>query len=264
MPRRKKRTDLLSLVDKYQGLSVVSEIEHNLLNASKYNYPLSYLIINDLYNENNYDLSTYENLKQSLKKDGFLVPLIIVKVEGKYEIINGVKRFLLGKSLGFTSMPCVLADIQEERKIEYIIENIIEEQDNPLVKTYAFTKLEEKYNYSDFDIASISKLSLTQVRNLKRLNSLPDFLKEGLKSNKLTYSEARCLLNLPLKKQEELYMQILTNSISVRDLEKEKRIILGTKKKRKVSLKGKKITITFDSEEEASRQFKQIFKEYSD
>jgi ParB/RepB/Spo0J family partition protein len=265
MPKRTRRTDLSALVEKYQGLDIVSEIEHNLLSANRSNHKVDDLVLNDLYNEKNYCLEKYQGLQDSLRDDGFLVPLILVKREDdKFEIINGVKRYLLGKKLGYSEMPCVLADLNQERKHAYIIQNILSEGDCPLVKTEAFLTLEKKYNYSDIEIAKISSLSLNQVRNLKRLSSLPEFLKEGVRDFTLSYSEARALLNLPENKQKELYEQIRNGMLSVRDLEKIKRLHIGNSRKRKVTLKNKRVTISFATAEEAKKFYPMIVKEFSD
>lgn len=263
MPK-KKRTNLSSLVRKYQGLSIVNEIEHNLLFSDRLRRNISDFVISDLYDENNYSLDSYKTLEDSLKLDGFLVPLIVIENDGKFEIINGVKRFLIGKKIGYKEMPYVKAELSLERKQAYIIQNIIEEDDHPLIKTYAFKKLTDKYNYDDNMISNISLLSLNQVKNLKRLDLLPDFIKEGIKNNSVSYTEARSLLNLPIDKQKELYERIIHSEISVRELEKEKRNFSGLQKKRKIALKGKKIIITFSSEVEAKRYLSNIKKEYSD
>ena len=264
MPKRVRRTDFSSLAKKYQGFSVVNEIEKNLLSKDERTCRAESLVLSDLYHEDSYDLERYEVLEKSIRNDGFLMPLIVVKKDDRYEIINGVKRFLLARKIGLESMPIVLADLPEERKIAYIIENIMSEGDNPLVKTYAFQVLESKYAYPDDKIAELSSLSVNQVRNLKRLDKLPDFLKDGLKDFVLTYSEARSLLNLPLERQKELYEKIRKGEVSVRDLEKEKRTYLGNKRKRKVTLRNKRVTISFESEEEAEKFYPQIVRLFSD
>jgi ParB family transcriptional regulator, chromosome partitioning protein len=265
MPKRKKRTDLSALVEKYQGLSVVSEIERNLLSANRSEYPLSRLHLSSLYSESNYHLDKYGSLEESLRNDGFLVPLILVRREdGDFEIINGAKRFLLAKKMGYTKMPCVIADLSMERKIEYILQNIVQEGDNPLVKSHAFHIVEEKYGYTDEKISKLTSLSITQVRNLKRLKLLPSFIKEGLLDFTLSYSEARCLLNLPEEKQKELYVLIQKGLVSVRQLEMMKRTYLGTQKKRKVTLRNNSVTIQFSSKEEAMKYYPIIEKTYSD
>ena len=264
MPKRTRRTNLSSLIDKYQNLSVVSQIEQNLLSGTRNYISKNELILNDLYLEENYDLSHYFQLEESLKKDGFLVPLIVVKQGKQYAVINGVKRFLIAKKIGIEKMPCVLGEIQQDRLHSYVIEHIMDENEHVLIKAYAFDVLNKKYHYSDDKIAELAHISLTQVRNIKRLTKLPSFLKEALLSFKISYSEARSLLNLPIEKQKELYHEILSGNLSVRDLEKEKRTFIGTQHKRKIRLQKKKVIIQFKDEEEAKKYYPQIVKEFSD
>ncbi|MFA6862238.1 MAG: ParB/RepB/Spo0J family partition protein, partial [Bacilli bacterium] len=257
---------LKALVEKYQRNSIVTEIEKNLTSSKVVSFPLDSLYLSDLYCEINYDLNSYTSLEESIKKDGFLMPLIIVKgdKEKTYEIINGAKRFLLAKKANLSPLPGVLVDLTKERKNTYIIENIAAEGDSPLVKTYCFKVLKEKYGYSDQAISEEANISLNQERNLLRLDALPDFLKQGLKDFSLSYGEARALLNLPLEKQQEFYKDITESKMSVRDLERLKRNYNGQNRKTTVRLKGNKIIITFATKEEASKIYPRIDKSLSD
>lgn len=258
------RTDLGSLVKKYQRFSVVDEIEQNLLGISQTKVSIKELYLSDLFSEENYDLNCYRSLEDSLRNDGFFVPLIVVKGESGYEIINGVKRFLLAKKIGFSKLPIVQAELDEERKITYILQNIQEEEDSALVKTYAFSILKNKYGYMENSMAKLASCSVSQVKNLLRLEGLPDFLKEAIRSYEISYSEARSLLNLPVEKQRILYQKIKKGTISVRDLEKEKRSFSGNGRKTKVTQKGKKITITFQDEGEAEKNYPRVVRFFSD
>lgn len=258
------RRDLSKLVDRYQKYSVVSEIEHNLLDTASFFAPVNELVIADLYAEENYDLTRYQSLEKSLKEDGFLMPLIAVKVGDQYEIINGVKRLLLAKKIGMVEIPVVKAELEWDRKVSYILENIQEEGDSPYVKTYAFSVLKEKYHFSVEEIASRSHLSSSQVKNLLRLQKLPKNLKQGLISFELSYGEARSLLNLPKEVQNELFAQIQKGSLSCRDLEKAKRSYLGVEKKRTIQIQKNAITITFEDESEAKRQYEKLKRQFID
>lgn len=263
--KEKKNNDISTLIKRYQRISVVSEIENNLLSVSRLKVNIDNLFLCPLFDKNNYDLSCYENLKDSLKGDGFLVPLVVVEdAAHRYEIINGVKRYLLGKEIGLKEMPIVKADLNQERMFSYILENIQYEDDSPYVKTHAFKVLKETYHYSDVEIADLAGISISQVKNLLRLEKLPEFLKRSLISFDLTYSEARSLLNLPLEVQEKLYNDIQNGLTNVRDLEKAKRHYEGLKRKTTVTLKGKTVVIRFESQEEAQKNFLKISRDYKD
>jgi ParB family chromosome partitioning protein len=266
MSARKRKPELSALVEKYRRYSVVSEIEKNLSSRARLLYPTGSLYLSDLYDEKNYDLSCYPELSESLRKDGFLTPLVIVKgkKEGTFEIINGVKRFLLAEKDGMKEVPCVLADLSADRKNAYILENILEEGDCALVKTECFERLKENAGYPESRIAQEASLSLTEVRNLLRLRNLPPFLKEGIRNFTLRETEARALLGMPEETQRKLYSEIKDGKLSVRDIEKIKRDFLGKKRKTSVSRKGRRIEIVFKDEEEAERNYPKIVREFSD
>lgn len=254
---------MISLIARYKGNSVVNEIEKNLSNTKRSDYQISSLYLSEFYDENNYYLDAYPALKESIIKDGFLIPLIITKSEtekDKYEIINGAKRYLFAKELKMQTVPCILTEIDSERKVAYIIENIMEENASPLSKTHCFKLLKEK-GFTIEDIAEVSSLSQSQVRNLIRLDDLSKTLKVALIQNKISYGIARTLLNLPEKTQNNLYEEILEENLSVREIEARKRIFLGKKKKRTITLKGKTVLIRFESEEEAMHQYLKFRKE---
>lgn len=261
MPKGKKRKSLTSLVEKYREVSVVQEIENNLEKQSRALYPVSELSLDDLYDESNYDLDSYPTLTTSLEKDGFLLPLILTpdsEHENRYLILNGAKRFLLGKNrLHLSSLPGVVATLSPERKKLYVLENILQEGGCPLTKTHAFRVLLNS-GYSEEEIAKACSLSVSSVKNLLRLEKLPPFLKEGLKKGLLSYGQARALLDLPVEVQESLYQEIQENRLSVRELEHQKRRYQGKEAPLLLTRKGRRLTITFADEKSAQKVEKKL------
>lgn len=264
MSKKKRRTELDQLIEKYKRYSLVEEVEKSLQEKKGIFYSLDELFLSDLYEEKYYDLNSYSSLQDSIKKDGLLYPLIIVKQKKGFEIINGSKRYLLAKKLGLDKVPCFLINLTDKRKVSYIIENIIAENDSPLLKAHCFYMLNKKYHYSDTEIAKEANISLAQEKNLKRLLNLPDFLKQSLNSFQLSYSEGRALLDLPLEKQKQLFEELKANKLSVRDLERERRQYFGKKNKTQISLTGKTIKLRFNNNEEAEKAFIRLKKLYVD
>ncbi|MCD6447527.1 MAG: ParB-like nuclease domain-containing protein [Thermoplasmata archaeon] len=48
-----------------------------------------------------------KRLSESIRKIGFIVPLIVIKRNGSYIIIDGQHRFLAAKQLGIEKLPCI-------------------------------------------------------------------------------------------------------------------------------------------------------------
>lgn len=264
---RKSDLTLASLIEKYKRNSVASEIEKNLTSQARVLYPVNQLSLFELYDEENYDLSLFESLEASLRKDGFLLPLVLSKDPKKpnhYFILNGAKRFLIAKNrLGMATLPCILSSLTPERERAYVLENIVAEGGCCLAKTYCFQTLVSKYHVSLPEIEGETGISDSEVRNLLRLDSLPSDLKKDLQAGKMTYGEARVFLGLPYRKQLALREKLFKDALSVRELEGIKRNYQG--KNRKVSLKLEKntVSLSFEDEEDAKKAYRKLLEKYS-
>ena len=62
-----------------------------------------------------YDENKKEEMKESIKENGILVPIIVRKIENdKYEIISGHNRVECAKELGFSTIPSQIVDCDDE------------------------------------------------------------------------------------------------------------------------------------------------------
>ena len=100
-------------------------------------------------------------------------------------------------------------------------------------------------------------------RSLRR-DELPYEIKSLVHQGKLSYGQARVLLNLSKEEQNSLVTKTRERKLSVRAREKEKRERKHSQRKRKVTVKGKTVTILFESEEEAKKNYPKILSSFSD
>lgn len=247
---------LKELLEKYQGSSVVSEIEKNIRLTSSFTLLSEKIVLYPLFDETNYDLKA-SPLKDSLMENGIMFPLFVVPTGDNYAVINGVKRFLIAKSLGFQEIPVVVLDLAEPFIVAYILQNEIKNGDNALVKGTAYKNLMTKFAYSEKDIRLLTGLSHGQVNNLMRVLSLPKEVKAEMVAGRLQYAQARVLLGLAKSEQLELMHRFIDEDLSVREAEK----LAGSFKKSsfyhqdrvKFSRTGQTITVHLDSPAEADR-----------
>ena len=72
----------------------------------------------------NFDRDFLEELKDSLKNDGVLCPLLVREVDGKLEIIAGEQRWKAAKNAGIKEVPVVVINVDSARAVELaFIEN---------------------------------------------------------------------------------------------------------------------------------------------
>lgn len=212
-----KQDALKNLVNRYGYKDVVKKIEGDNSLSQTIKVDLNSLELFPLLSEDNYPSSSLKLIEKSITKDGFIVPIIIYKFNDKLTVINGVKRFLVAKSKNINPIPCIQVSSSEDEIIYYILNNMISNNDNPLVIAYAYSSLINKFNMSEKDVQKITNLSHGQINNTIRLLMLSNKVKQLILNNKLTANKARLLGRLSTDEQDILAIKII--NMSVREAE---------------------------------------------
>ena len=82
------------------------------MNIITKNLKLSDIELNN-YNPNVMNDNYYNALKNNIKNDGYLQPLLINNIDNKYIIIDGEHRFKALKQLGYEKIDCWIISIPE-------------------------------------------------------------------------------------------------------------------------------------------------------
>ncbi|MBN3039727.1 MAG: ParB/RepB/Spo0J family partition protein [Candidatus Omnitrophica bacterium] len=172
-------------------------------------------------------------LAQSIKQKGFIQPVVVRRKDnGYYEIVAGERRFLASKSLGLNEIPAMVKDVNDkEAFVLAIIENLQRKDLNPIEEARALSRLIAEYSFSLSDIAEFVGKNKTTVVNSLRLLKLPENIQQALIENKITRTQARTILGIEnLIDQEKLFQQIISEKLSVREIEKKARLVSKRKK----------------------------------
>ena len=160
-------------------------------------------------------------LAQSIKEKGFIQPVVVRQVGDHYEIIAGGRRYEASKLLGLNEIPTIVKNIDDKDTLIFaIVENLQRKDLNPLDEAEALRRLTDEFEFTLEDIAKFVGKDKTTVANTLRLLRLPEPIKEALSRGLISRSQARTILSLPTKEQQEkIFAQILKEGISVRELE---------------------------------------------
>ena len=88
-----------------------------------------------------YDENKKEEMKESIKENGILVPIIVRKIENnKYEIISGHNRVECAKELGFSTIPSQIVDCDDEKATLIMLDTNLNNREKilPVEKGYAY------------------------------------------------------------------------------------------------------------------------------
>ncbi|MDY6073177.1 MAG: ParB/RepB/Spo0J family partition protein [Eubacteriales bacterium] len=168
-----------------------------------------------------FDDDSISELAQSIKQEGVISPLIVIKMDDRYSIVAGERRFRASKLAGLNSVPCIVKDLSDEQIYKLsLIENIQREDLNPIDEAEAYQRLIEKFRYTQEQLAEGLGKSRSSIANSLRLNKLSEAVKQSIRDSKISLGHAKVLAGLNSKElQEKLCRRIVNENLSVRELE---------------------------------------------
>lgn len=197
--------------------------------------PLDKIIPNRLQPRQNFDENSISELAQSIKENGLAQPIIVTKIDSdKYEIVAGERRFRACRMLGWTEIDAIVKnELTDDKKLKIaLIENIQREDLNPVEKAYAYKKLMDM-GMSQSEVAQTCGKSKSAISNTLRILELDEEIINSLKNGEITEGHARALLQIPdLKERKNVFKRIVSENMSVRDVEEIAKCYILVEKKR--------------------------------
>lgn len=170
-----------------------------------------------------FDENELNDLAESIREKGVLVPIIIRAVKNKpylYEIVAGERRYRASKMAGLSEIPALVKTLDDKNAMEIaLIENVQRENLNPIEEADGYKNLMEKCDYSLEDVSKLIGKSVSYIRNLMRINSLPESVKELIREGRISASHARTIA--VSDNPEELAHDIINNNLSVAETQKQ-------------------------------------------
>ena len=172
----------------------------------------------------NFDTNEIENLSQSIKDLGIIQPITVRKVDPEnYEIISGERRFRASKKAGLKSIPCYIKGVDNETDIlkMSLVENVQRIDLDPIEIGLTYERLINDYNLNIDSITRLVGKNRSTISNYIRLLKLDPIIQSGIRDGFLSMGHGRALINIDDKKiQLDIYKQIITSKLSVRQTEK--------------------------------------------
>lgn len=171
-----------------------------------------------------FDKEKLEELASSIREHGLLQPLIVRKVDDKYQLISGERRWRACRMAGLTEVPVVLKELDDKQALEIgLIENLQREDLNSVEEAEGYRSLMEDYGLTQEEIAKRVGKSRPAVANAMRILALPKEVLALVSAGKLSSGHARTLLTFTKFCDEAKIIQIANDvvekDISVRELE---------------------------------------------
>lgn len=163
-----------------------------------------------------------EELKASIKRSGIIEPILVRPLaHGTFELVAGERRFRATQALGIGELPAIIRTLSDREALEFsLVENVQRENLNPLEEARGYQRLLEEFGYTQEDIAQALGKDRATVANLLRVLALPEEVREGLGSGKISLGHAKALLAVAERtRQLALYHKAAKEGLSVRQVE---------------------------------------------
>lgn len=163
-----------------------------------------------------------KELADSIRAQGIIQPIVVRLVaEDKYEIIAGERRWRAAQQASLQEVPVVIKEIDDRSAMAVaLIENIQREDLNSLEESEALKRLIDEFEMTHQQVADAVGKSRATVSNLLRLIDLQNEVKILLGKGLLEMGHARALLSLEGDKQIEIANKVVSQSLTVRAVEK--------------------------------------------
>jgi ParB family transcriptional regulator, chromosome partitioning protein len=187
------------------------------------------IVIGPYQTRKEFDTESLRALSDSIKSTGLISPILVhINNDGKYVLLAGERRLRASKLANLPSIEAKILigeQISEEKKVFLTAyENLLREDLNPIELSKTYKLLIEKNNLTYEDLSHNIGKSVQYVRNYLKLLELSSDVQDLLEQKKLTEGQARHIYGLEESAQLHKANEIISGSLSVRALEKEKRV----------------------------------------
>lgn len=164
---------------------------------------------------------TLRELAESIRSSGVLQPILVRRVDGKFQLIAGERRLRAARMAGLQAVPAVIRDLGDRETLELAVtENVMREDLNPIEVAHAYDSLQERFQLSHEEIAARIGINRSTVSNTLRLLGLPEQIQNMVANGDVSAGHARALLGLQsADRQNELAQLIAKRGLSVRQVE---------------------------------------------
>ena len=172
----------------------------------------------------NFDSDQIDNLVVSIKELGIIQPITVRKIkDDKYEIISGERRYRASKIANLESIPCYIKAVEDETDLlkMSLVENVQRVDLDPIEIALTYERFINEYNLNIDAISRLVGKDRSTISNYIRLLKLDPIIQSGIRDGFLSMGHGRALINVDDKKlQIEIYEQIISSKLSVRQTEK--------------------------------------------
>jgi ParB family transcriptional regulator, chromosome partitioning protein len=186
------------------------------------NIDIASIEVNPFQPRTHFDEQALNELAGSIKEHGVIQPITVRKLGyDKYQLISGERRFRASQLAGLKSIPAYIRIANDQTMLEMaLVENIQREDLNAIEVAISYKRLLEECSLTQEQLSQKVSKQRSTISNYLRLLKLPVEIQLAIRNNDMSMGHARALVNVEdPEKQLEIYLKIITDNLSVRQVE---------------------------------------------
>ena len=163
-----------------------------------YDLPLADILPNPWQPRREFDEEALTDLADSIRREGVLSPILVVRREGDTLLVSGERRLRAAKIAGLETIPAIVRQLDDRAMATIaLVENIQRTDLNALEEAQGYARLMADTGQSAAQVAEAVGKSRAHVANMVRLLDLPEEVLALLAEGRLTAGHGRALLGIP-------------------------------------------------------------------
>lgn len=163
-----------------------------------YDLPLADILPNPWQPRHEFDEEALTDLADSIRREGVLSPILVVRREGDTLLVSGERRLRAAKIAGLETIPAIVRQLDDRAMATIaLVENIQRADLNALEEAQGYARLMADTDQSAAQVAEAVGKSRAHVANMVRLLDLPEEVLALLAEGRLTAGHGRALLGIP-------------------------------------------------------------------
>ena len=162
-------------------------------------------------------------LVDSIRAKGIFQPLIVRRSGSGtgYELIAGERRWRAAQKLSLGRVPAIVRQATDQQVLEFaLIENLQRAELDPVEEADGYATLIESFGLKQEEVAERVGKNRATIANALRLRSLPNEVRDLLRSKQLTVGHAKAILGLTEPAaQTAIGREVVKRGLSVRQAE---------------------------------------------
>jgi len=144
------------------------------------------------------DRERLEELVASIRERGVLQPIRVRPRGDAYEIIAGERRWRAARQAGWTEIPAIVVDVDDDQAyVEALIENIQREDLNALDRAQALKRLRVNLGLQSWrEVGRVVGITRQHVHHLLNVTRLPEPIREDIRVGDLSEKHGRAIMSL--------------------------------------------------------------------